>query len=118
MEERRQTREQEVFQRSFELMTEQEQGAFLEATLPSRMRQMMEAFAQMEPDERERWIQRALSDLKEVSTEDLENGFQEAHTQRIVEHGLKSYYEDASAQTRLELAPLMEQLQQRLRRLR
>ena len=118
MDERRKAREEEVFRRSFESMTEPEQGAFLEATLPNGMRQMMEAFETMEPDERERWVQRALRDLDKVSSEELEEGLQEAHSERVVKFGLKSYYEDASAQTRLELAPLMEQLQKRLRRIR
>jgi hypothetical protein len=33
----------------------------------------------------------------------------------VVEKGLAAYYEDASTETKLDLEPLMEQMQQRLR---
>ena len=35
-------------------------------------------------------------------------------SQRVIDQGLKSFYSDASADTKLDLAPLIEQMQRNL----
>jgi hypothetical protein len=35
--------------------------------------------------------------------------------ENVVEKGLGAYYEEASAETKMDLAPLMEEMQQRMR---
>jgi hypothetical protein len=121
-EERRQMRLGRAAEGWFLQMTEEEKGAFIEATMPTGFKQMISAFEEQPPERRQRAIDNALKRLREASSqmeaqEAVVGGGNnrpplspelEAKVRTI---GLKTFYSQSSAETKAELAPLLEELQ-------
>ena len=122
--ERRRARFEGEWERWFAAMTEEEKGAFIEATLPSGFKQMLQSFEQLSEEKRRRAIDRAVKELAKAREEaEIEKSqAPEVSTnrpgelspelqQKVVTIGLKSFYSESSAQTKAELAPLLEEMQ-------
>ena len=109
----RRTGELDLF---FSSLTETERHAFMDATLPRGMRQLMRALNEMPAQERQRLVDRALRDLREADPDEAPVQVADEETSRLVTHGLEAYFEEASPETKLQIAPLIEQLQRRLQR--
>jgi hypothetical protein len=124
LEERRKAQMERQAWSWFDRMTEEEKAAFLEATMPTGFKQMLTSFEQLPEEKRHKAIDDALRRLKEqrgqmgaglgggnrggtngppVLSEDLQ-----AKMRTI---GLKTFYSQSSAQTKAELAPVLEELQ-------
>jgi uncharacterized protein YdaT len=124
LEERRKARLEREAWSWFDQMTEEEKAAFLEATMPTGFKQMLSSFEQLPEEKRHKAIDDALRRLKEgrsqlaggpgagrgggtngppVLSDDLQ-----AKMRTI---GLKTFYSQSSAQTKAELAPVLEELQ-------
>ena len=100
--------------RFFLAMTKEEQSAFLDATLPSDFRQMMEVFNKMDPAKRKAFVTRAVEEMKKHAGEGPVRGVDDQMGAKIVDQGLKSFYTDATADTKIDMAPLIEQMQRNL----
>jgi hypothetical protein len=126
IEERRRSRRESEWARWFTQMSEDEKGAFIEATMPSGFKQMLTSFEQLPEDKRKLAITRAIKDMKQAreSADNPEatrtNWWRGTNTsadlseelqQKVVKIGLKSFYSDSSAQSKAELAPLLEEMQ-------
>lgn len=98
----------------FHKLTADEQAAYLDATLPTGFQQMMESFNKMDPARRKQIVNRALAQMKEQEDNGPVPGNNPALAQHVIDQGLKSFYSDASADTKLDLAPLVEQMQHNL----
>ena len=124
LEERRKARMDRLAWGWFDQMTEDEKSAFLEATMPTGFKQMLSSFEQLPDEQRRRTIDDALRRLREASGQSptgprggnrtgtngppvLSNELQ-AKMRTI---GLKTFYSQSSAQTKAELAPVLEELQ-------
>jgi hypothetical protein len=105
-------------------MTEDEKAAFVELTMPTGFKQMLASFEQLPEDKRRKSIDDAVKRLKEAQEQTKEEGeaAPEAGThappvlskelqEKIATIGLKSFYSESSAQTKAELAPMLEELQ-------
>jgi len=116
----RETYDQDA-QEFFNKLTVEEKGEFLQATVEQHFKSIMKAFNQMSPEERKRAIEMARVELQsnEVDGQNIQRlqAEDEGVFQNLVEKGLGAYYEDASAETKLDLAPLLEEMQHRLRSL-
>jgi hypothetical protein len=123
-EERRKARLERSGQRWFEQMTEEEKGTFIELTMPSGFKQMLSSFEELPEERRRRAIGDALRRLREEQEKAREADGAPAETttnaapalskelqERITKIGLKTYYSESSAQTKAEMAPLLEELQ-------
>jgi hypothetical protein len=123
-EERQKARLERTSLKWLEQMTEEEKGAFIEATMPAGFKQMINAFEQLPEDKRARAINDAVRRLKEaqgrLATESGEapadgtNGPPPLSPElqaKIRSIGLKTFYSQSSAQTKAEVAPLLEELQ-------
>src|SRR3989454_6766770 len=123
-EERRKARLERSGQRWFEQMTEEEKGTFIELTMPTGFKQMLSSFEELPEERRRRAIGDALRRLKEEQEKMKEEGGAPAETttnappvlskdlqEKITKIGLKTYYSESSAQTKAEMAPLLEELQ-------
>ena len=98
----------------FGKLTPAEQDAYLDATLPTGFQQMMEAFNKMDPVKRKQFVSQALAQMKEREGEGPPPGINSNVAQHVVDQGLKSFYRDANADVKLDLAPLVEQMQRNL----
>jgi hypothetical protein len=124
-EERQQARFERLGMRWFDQMTEQERSAFVEQTLPTGFKQMIASFEQMPENKRREAIDRALRDMRQqrqrLDAADVGSGggagqgrpaeISPEMQEQIKKIGLQTYFTEASAQTKAELAPLMEELQ-------
>lgn len=125
-EERRKARVEQLWRRWFEQMTEEERASFVDATMPSGFKQMLGAFEQMPEAQRRRAVADSLRRLKqaqdEMASENPEQWREQWGTnqpvalsdelqQRVTRIGLNTFYSQSSAQTKAELAPVLEELQ-------
>jgi len=128
-EERQHARAEQLWARWFEQMSEQEKSDFIEATMPAGFKQMLASFEKLAPEKRKKTIDNAVKRLQEarespapltgktnsvwargtngpVLSEDLQK--------KVAVIGLKSVYSDSSAQSKAELAPLLEEIQKNM----
>ncbi len=118
-EERQRMRADRSGERWFEQMTEEEKGQLIEATMPTGFKQMISAFEEMPEDKRKRAIDDALKRLREVRSQGGGAASMDTNSPPISPEleakvrtiGLKAFYSQSSAQTKAELAPVLEELQ-------
>jgi len=115
-EERQRLRGERLMKDWFAQMTDEEKARFIEATLPTGFKQMIGAFEQMPDDKRRKMIDDALKNLRSGKNRPAGDPSQvspelEAKIRTI---GLNSFYSQSSAQTKAELAPLLEELQRQM----
>jgi hypothetical protein len=124
LEERRKAQLERVAMSWFNQMTEEEKSAFIEATLPTGFKQMLTSFEQLPEEKRRKTIDDALRRLRDArdqpaggprsgdptdtNSPPILSDQLEAQIRSI---GLKTFYSQSSAQTKAELAPVMEELQ-------
>jgi hypothetical protein len=121
MEERRKARVERLTWIWFNAMTEQERADFVEATMPTGFKQMITAFEQLPDDKRRQTVDDAMRRLREGGGRpgigprpQGTNGPSPVSKElqaRIQTIGLKTFYSQSSAQTKAELAPLLEEMQ-------
>jgi hypothetical protein len=125
-EERQQARFDRLGMKWFDQMTEAERGDFVEKTLPTGFKQMISSFEQLPEAKRREALDRALRDLRQqrqrADAGELPSGpggqrgepppeLSPEMQEQIKKIGLRTYFTEASAQTKAELAPLLEELQ-------
>ena len=103
----------------FAQMTEEEKASFIEATMPTEIKQALIAFDQMPADRRQRLIDNALHNLRSHpdGPDAGSNGapqFSPEEEAKIRSLGLKTFYSESSAETKAELAPLLNELQNQI----
>lgn len=122
IEERRKARSQRSAWKWMDQMTEEEKGEFVEATLPTGFKQMLTSFEELPADQRRRAIDDTLRELRRERDQATVEGINpleatnapvlspelEAKVRTI---GLKAFYSQSSAETKAELAPVLEELQ-------
>ena len=124
LEERRKARVERSAWSWFDRMTEEEKAAFLEATMPTGFKQMLTSFEQLPEEKRRKAIDDSLRRLRETRDQTaggLGSGKQGGTNSppvlsddlqaKIRTIGLKTFYSQSSAQTKAELAPVLEELQ-------
>jgi hypothetical protein len=124
VEERRRTRLEQASWKWLEQMTEDEKSTFVEATVPTGFKQMLNAFEQLPEDKRRKAVDDAVRHLRDEQKRLIaENGegtpggtnlpppISPELQARIRTMGLRAFYSQSSAQTKAELAPVLEELQ-------
>ena len=121
VQERRRAQFERIPRAWFDQMTDEEKKHFLEATTPSGLTQMLTAFQQLPEDQRKRAIEdtvRRLRDsqlkMRAEGTASLTNALPPVNGElisRIRTRGLVDFYSESSAQTKADLAPVLEELQ-------
>lgn len=123
-EERRKARLDRLTSSWLAQMSEAEKSGFIEATMPTGFKQMLDSFERLPEDKRHKTIDDALRQLREARTR-IQNSEGEAPPEgtnappplspelqaQIRTIGLKTFYSQSSAQTKAELAPVLEELQ-------
>ena len=104
----RENRNGETF---FKTLSPREKNLFVDLTVMESMNRFMQALDDLKPAERRRFVRQALKEIDDGKTaEELQRAeaLGENLLDRISEEGMKAYFEKASADTKLDLAPLME----------
>lgn len=128
-EERQRLRLQHLIDAWFNEMTEEEKSQFVEATMPTGFKQMINAFQQLPDDKRRRLIDNTLNNLRNANDRPM-RGLQNSTNApaggtnapiispeleaKIRDIGLKTFYSQSSAETKAELAPVLEELQHQM----
>ena len=125
-EDRRNARLDGEWSRWFAAMTEEEKGAFIDATMPSGFKQMITAFEKLPEEKRKKTIDDALKRLRQARDNPPKPGapplarldgtnqppiLSEELQQKVRGIGLNAFYSQSSGQTKAELAPLLEEMQ-------
>jgi hypothetical protein len=124
LEERRKARLDAEASSWYNRMTEEEKAGFIEATMPTGFKQMLTSFEQLPEEKRRKAIDDALRHLREARDQMAsdEGGMSQggSNSQPVLSPelqaqvrsiGLKTLYSQSSAQTKAELAPVLEELQ-------
>jgi hypothetical protein len=124
-EERQQSRLNRLWGPWFDQMTDDERATFLDATLPSGFKQMLASFESLPPDKRQKTVENAIKKLKQArdaTPEEFQKKNQNTNApvlseelqEKVVFNGLQSVYGNSSAETKAELAPLLEEVQKNM----
>ena len=124
IEERRKARMERLTWIWFSQMTEEEKAGFIDATMPTGFKQMLTSFEQLPEDKRRRTIDDALRRLREQRDQSptARGGGNQGDSNappvlsdelqaKIRTIGLKTFYSQSSAQTKAEIAPVLEEMQ-------
>ena len=115
-EERREFRMGRKMDGFFRDLSPEEQTRFLDLTLPTGFKQMMNSLNNMDPAKRKVVVTKALEEMRKAEGEGSPSGAlgDDKTAQKIIEQGLKSFYSEASAETKMDVAPLIEQMQKNM----
>jgi len=104
----------------FRSLTPEEQSRYLDLTLPAGFNQMMDALNKMTPEKRKEFVDKTLAEMKKHEGEDVPEDKRklDANGQKIIDQGFRSFYSEASPETKMDVAPLIEQLQRNLQSVR
>ena len=98
--------------RLFDQLTEDEKAWFLEATMPTQITQALNAFESLPEDRRQKTIDNALKSLRNADAQaNNATPLSPELEARLRTLGLKTFYKESSAETKAELAPLLNELQ-------
>jgi hypothetical protein len=118
-EERRAARGSRDWEPWFKVMSEAEKESFIEATFPTGVKQMITAFEKLPEDKRKRTIDEAVKRMREdpasgegrAGEEGRDPAVSPELEAKIRTVGLKTFFAESSAQTKAEVAPLLEEMQ-------
>jgi hypothetical protein len=119
--ERERNRENRSNEEFFRKLNQREKNLFVDITIVESMGKFMEALDQMPPTQRRQFVEQGLREIQEGRTEAEIERVQEMDEQllaKISEEGMRAYFNEASADTKLDLAPLMEAMNEVMQGLR
>jgi len=101
----------------FESLKPDEFALWVELTAGPHFDAVMRAFNEMDPEERQRIAKETVERLKEDgqmrpddSGAELDEAEMEEIFDKVASEGLRAYYQEADADTKIDLAPVMEEL--------
>lgn len=119
--ERERNRESRSTEEFFRKLDSREKNLFVDLTIVETMGRFMEALDQMPEEQRKDFVERGLREFQEGRTEAEMARAQELDEDlltKISEEGMRAYFNEASAETKLDLAPLMEAMNEVMQGLR
>jgi len=114
----REDRSNEIF---FNKLNQRERELFFDLTIRESMNSFMEALDSMSPDQRKKFVEQGLKEIQSGRTEAEMKRAKELGDDMLAkasEQGMRAYFEKASADTKLDLAPLMEAMNETMQGLR
>lgn len=114
----REDRSNEIF---FRKLDKRERELFFDLTIRETMDTFMEALDAMKPDQRKKFVEDGLKELERGRSEAEMKRTKELGDEllsKASEEGMRAYFEKANADTKLDLAPLMEAMNETMQGLR
>lgn len=105
----------------FRLLSKPEQILFFDLTYAKSIKQMMKALDDLSPEERKEFVDRGLQELEDgVAQEDMARMRElgDDLLERAAKEGFESFMQTASAETKMDMAPLMEAMNEAMQGLR
>jgi DNA-directed RNA polymerase specialized sigma24 family protein len=119
--EREKTRDDRSTERLFRLLSPDEKKLFIDLTVRESMGRFMEAIDQLPPEKRKEFVERGIREIESGKTGEEMSRAQELGDdllETIASEGMRAYFEKASSDTKLDLAPLMESMNEVMQGLR
>jgi hypothetical protein len=119
--EREKNRDERATEGMFRRMSPDEKKLFIDLTVRESMGKFMEAIDQLPPDKRREFVEQGLKEIQSGKTGEEMARAQELGDdllETIASEGMRAYFEKASADTKLDLAPLMESMNEVMQGLR
>lgn len=119
--ERERNRESRSGEDFFRKLSASEKNLFIDLTIVESMSRFMEALDQMPEEQRKSFVERGLKEIQNRRTEEEMERAREMDENllaKISEQGMRAYFDKASADTKLDLAPLMEAMNELMQGLR
>jgi hypothetical protein len=113
-EQRREVRVSRKLNAFFKELSPAEQSRYLDLTLPTGFRKMMESLNKMTHEKRQEFVDKALADMKKHEGDAPPDAQLDANAKKVIDQGFKSFYSDASADVKMDMAPLIEQMQRNM----
>lgn len=119
--EREKNRDNRTGETFFRKLSPNEKGLFINLTVVESMGRFMESLDAMKPDQRRKFVEQGLKEIQEGRTEQEMARAEELGADllnKITQEGMKAYFEKSSTDTKLDLAPLMEAMNETMQGLR
>jgi hypothetical protein len=119
--EREKNRENRSGENFFRRLSPDEKNLFIELTVVESMSRFMESLDAMKPEQRKKFVEQGLKEINEGRTKaEMERADQldSDLLDQITQQGMKAYFEKSSSDTKLDLAPLMEAMNETMQGLR
>jgi hypothetical protein len=119
--ERERNRRSRVNEEFFRRLSPSEKSLFIDLTVMESMNRFMEALDAMPPEQRRSFVEQGLREVEEGRTEEDIARARELDPDlldKISREGMRAYFEKSGAQTKLDLAPLMEAINETMQGLR
>lgn len=117
-EKNRQNRGGEEF---FRKLSREEKNRFIDLTVTESMNRFMESLDAMPPAQRRKFVEQGLKEIEDGRTADEMTRAKDMGAdllEKISQEGMRAYFEKSSADTKLDLAPLMEAVNETMQGLR
>lgn len=117
-EKNRQNRSGDAF---FRKLNSTEKNLFIDLTVMESMNRFMEALDSMPPAQRKKFVEQGLSEIEDGRTAEEMARAKELGAdllEKISQEGMRAYFEKSTTQTKLDLAPLMEAVNETMQGLR
>jgi hypothetical protein len=105
----------------FRKLSTSEKNLFIELTVMESMNRFMESLDAMPPEQRRKFVEQGLKEVAEGRTAEEMARADELGAdllQKISQEGMRAYFEKSSTQTKLDLAPLMQAINETMQGLR
>lgn len=109
--EREKNRDNRTVEAFFRKLSPSEKSRFIDLTIMESMGRFMESLDGMKPEQRKQFVEKGLREIQEGRTQEEMSRANELGAElidRISEEGMKAYFQKANTDTKLDLAPLME----------
>jgi hypothetical protein len=105
----------------FRKLSTSEKSLFIELTVMESMNRFMESLDAMPPEQRRKFVEQGLKEVEAGRTAEEMARADELGAdllEKISQEGMRAYFENSSTQTKLDLAPLMEAINETMQGLR
>ena len=119
--EREKNRDNRTGEDFFRLLSPSEKSLFIELTVAESMNSFMKALDVMKPDQRKKFVEQGLKDIQNGRTKAnmaRTDAMSDELMEKISQEGMRAYFEKSNSDTKLDLAPLMDAMNEAMQGLR
>ncbi len=105
----------------FRLLSTSEKSLFVALTVAESMNSFMKALDAMKPEQRKKFVEQGLKEIQNGRTKDdmaRTDAMSDELLEKISQEGMRAYFEKSNSDTKLDLAPLMDAMNETMQGLR